>query len=89
MKTKIQYFKIVKKWCVMQKFIKIYTIPKETLEERKIKEYIKCYVKELQRHFDMPDKKMRSILYKVYKTMPPVSFIKKLIYMLKSFCSKN
>jgi len=73
----------------MQKFIRIYKIPKETLEERKIKEYISCYVKELQRHFDMSDKKMRSILYKVYKDLPPFSFIKKLICVIKSICNRS
>lgn len=35
--------------------------------ERKAKEYINKYLKELQRHFDLSDRKMRIILYKIYK----------------------
>ena len=32
-------------------------------EEEKVREYISKYLKELQRHFDMPDDTMRSIIY--------------------------
>lgn len=57
----------------------------ENFEELKVQEYIKKYVKELQRHFDMSDKKIRTIIYRVYKELSPISFIKKWFYMLKSF----
>ena len=61
---------------------RIYTI--DDAEELKVKEYINNYIKELQRHFDVPDKRMRAIIYSVYKDSVPVSFMKNLIYMLKS-----
>lgn len=61
---------------------RIYTI--DDAEELKVKEYINNYIKELQRHFDVPDKRMRAIIYSVYKDGVPVSFMKNLIYMLKS-----
>ena len=59
----------------------------ENFEELKVQEYIKKYVQELQRHFDMSDNKIRVILYRVYKELAPINFIKKWIYMLKSFCN--
>ena len=59
----------------------------ENFEELKVQEYIKKYVRELQRHFDMSDNKIRVILYRVYKELAPINFIKKWIYMLKSFCN--
>ena len=61
----------------------------ETNKEIKVKQYINNYLIELQRHFDMPDKKMRQILYRVYKDKGNLSksirFIKKYISMVKSF----
>ena len=58
-------------------------------KETKVKEYIKNYLTELKRHFDIPDKKMRSILYCIYKDTNAMSkfrnFIKKHISMVKSF----
>ncbi|MBR2068165.1 MAG: hypothetical protein IJ877_00245 [Candidatus Gastranaerophilales bacterium] len=70
-----------------------YNFENETDKELKIKKYISCYLDELQRHFDMPDKKMRTILYKIYKESCPISkfksLIKKYFYMVKSFYRKN
>ncbi len=61
----------------------------ETEKETKIKNYITNYLLELQRHFDMSDKMMRIILYKVYREKRPISkikkFIKKYMSMVKSF----
>ncbi len=61
---------------------RIYTI--DDAEELKVKEYINNYIKELQRHFDVSDRRMRAILYSVYKDSVPVSFVKNFVYMLKS-----
>ena len=68
-------------------FKKTYNIEKitqETVDERKVKEYIDKYIKELQRHFDMPDNKMRSIIYKIYRELCPINFMKNWLDMLKS-----
>jgi len=47
--------------------------------ENKAKEYIYKYLKELQRHFDLPDKKMRRILLRIYKDTSEFSlFIKQM-----------
>ena len=56
----------------------------ENYKEARVKEYINKYIKELQRHFDMSDKKMRSIIYKVYQDLSPFNLIKSWIYMIKS-----
>ena len=66
----------------------------ETEKEIKIKGYINNYLKEIQRHFDVSDKYMRILLYKIYKQKSPAAKIKilskKCISMVKSFCkSKN
>ena len=58
----------------------------ESYKEKRVKEYINKYIRELQRHFDMSDKKIRSIIYKVYQELSPFNFIKTWIYMLKSKC---
>jgi len=68
----------------MQKFFNKNKILEQTYKENRVKEYINKYIKELQRHFDLPDNKMRMILYKVYKELSPFSFIKTWIYMVKS-----
>lgn len=85
MKSKNQLYKINLNGVDMQIFRQ-----KETFEETKVKEYIDRYVKELQRHFDLPNKKIRIILYRVYKDLSPFSFVKasvfKLISMIKSKC---
>lgn len=83
MKNKFNFNKIYKKWAIMKNFIQ----KQENFEELKVQEYIKKYVRELQRHFDMSDNKIRVILYRVYKELAPINFIKKWIYMLKSFCN--
>jgi len=45
--------------------------------ELKVIEYINKYLQELQRHFDISDRKMRYILYKIYKDSSLVNkFIK-------------
>ena len=66
---------------------------RETDKEIKDKEYINNYLNELKRHFDMPDKKMRSILYNIYKDTSSISkgrlLIKKYMSMLKSFYRKQ
>ena len=68
----------------MQKFFDKNKSLEETYKELRVKEYINKYIKELQRHFDMPDKKMRSIIYKVYQDLSPFNLIKSWIYMIKS-----
>ena len=68
----------------MQKFFNKNKTLDETYKELRVKEYIKKYIKELQRHFDMPDKKMCLIIYKVYQDLRPLNLIKTWIYMLKS-----
>ena len=72
----------------MQAFNEISDIDKEA----KIKEYINSYIKELQRHFDMPDKTMRHVIYKVYRELSPMNYIdiffKKTLSMIKSFYKK-
>lgn len=70
----------------MQNFFQKDKSLEEIFKEKRVKEYINKYIKELQRHFDMSDKKMRSILYKVYLELSPFNFIKTWIYMLKSKC---
>lgn len=68
----------------MQKFFDKNKSLEETYKELRVKEYINKYIKELQRHFDMSDNKMRSIIYKVYKDLSPFNLIKSWIYMIKS-----
>ena len=68
----------------------------ETPDEKKVREYIAKYLKELQRHFDVPDRKMRLIIYKIYKDLTPLSlitlfylaFVKKIKSMIKSLYRK-
>ncbi len=64
----------------------------QDMQELKVREYINKYIKELQRHFDMSDKRMRVILYRIYKETGPLNFIKTLIKtrlsMLKSKYNK-
>ncbi len=68
----------------MQKFFDKNKTLEQTYKENRVKEYINKYIKELQRHFDLSDSKMRMILYKVYKELSPFSFIKTWISMVKS-----
>lgn len=61
-------------------------------EERKVKEYINRYLKELQRHFDMSDSRIRTIIFSIYQDLSPYNFIKlyikKQLDMLKSLYKK-
>lgn len=68
----------------MQKFFDKNKSLEDTYKETRAKEYINKYIKELQRHFDISDIKMRSIIYKVYKDLSPFNLIKSWIYMVKS-----
>lgn len=68
----------------MQKFFDKNKSLEESYKETRVKEYINKYIKELQRHFDISDIKMRSIIYKVYKDLSPFNLIKSWIYMVKS-----
>ncbi len=76
----------------MQKFINKKVISDTDYQELKVREYMNRYVKELQRHFDLPDSVMRSILYKVYKDLSPLNFIKvfikNMLCVIKSNCIK-
>ncbi len=49
----------------------------QSFEDIKVKEYIKKYIKEVQRHFDLSNIKMRHIVFQVYKDLSPFSQIKK------------
>ena len=79
----------------MQKFFRKYKTVKDQNNtfEPKAREYLYKYIKELQRHFDLPDKKMRLILYRIYKDTSSfslfVKFMKKKLSMLKSKYTKN
>lgn len=68
----------------MQKFFNKDKTLEQECDEIKVKEYINKYIKELQRHFDVSDKNMRQILYKVYKELSPLNFIKTWVSMVKS-----
>ena len=68
----------------MQKFFQKKKNLEEIYKETRVKEYINKYIKELQRHFDMSDKKMRTIIHDVYKDLSPINLIKTWIYMIKS-----
>ena len=83
------FLKYLKKWCIMQNFFQKSENLEETYKEARVKEYINKYIKELQRHFDVSDKKMRSIILKVYKDLSPLNLIKTWIYMIKSNCIKE
>ncbi len=61
------------------------TIKEENPDELKAKEYMNKYIKELQRHFDLSDRKMRAILHKIYKETGPLFFLKR---VLKKFSRK-
>ena len=65
----------------------------QDMQELKVREYMNKYIKELQRHFDMSDRRMRVILYRIYKETGPLNFITTLIKtklsMLKSKYKKH
>ena len=77
----------------MRKIVQNKKMTEKNLEDLKVKEYMDKYIKELQRHFDMPDGRMRLILYKIYKELSPFCFIKTFfknqINMIKSFCEEK
>ena len=51
----------------MRKFVENKKITEKNLEDLKVKEYMDKYIKELQRHFDMSDNRMRIIYIKFTK----------------------
>ena len=73
----------------MQNFFKENKDTYNSQKEKKVKEYIKRYFIELQRHFDVSDSQMRNIIHEIYKELSPCYLIKKIVkeklYMLKSF----
>lgn len=81
----------------MQKFFQKYKKPNNEPQknsiEPKVKEYLYKYLKELQRHFDISDRKMRIILYRIYKDTSNfnlfIKFIKKKLSVLKSKYKEN
>ena len=73
----------------MKNFFNKNKAPEEIYKEIRVKEYINKYIKELQRHFDVSDKRMRSIIYKVYQDLSPFNLIKSWIYMIKSKYTKR
>ena len=76
----------------MRNFISKKHILKDIYIDYKIKNYINMYIKELQRHFNVSDKKMTDILYDVYCDLKPSGFIKKILYAkmrIKSFLKKE
>jgi len=50
-------------------------------EELKIKEYILRYIKELQRHFDLPDSRLKAVIGSIYRDF---SFLNKAKTMMKN-----
>jgi len=64
--------------------MKIFDKKTENEKEIKIKEYMNNYIFELQRHFDLSDRKMRIILHKIYKEKSPLNVIKNWFSMVKS-----
>ena len=71
----------------MRKFVQNKKMTEKNLEDLKVKEYMNKYIKELQRHFDMSDKRMRLILYKIYKESSPVNIAKK--FFKNAFKTQN
>lgn len=72
----------------MENFNFKFNNPEENHTDKRVKEYISCYLKELQRHFDITDKKMRTLIYQIYQELKPLNFFKKNIYVLKSLYHK-
>ena len=77
---------------VMKNFLRKYRNSNDIQEngymEIKAGEYVYRYLKEIQRHFDLSDEKMRRIIHKIYKDTGLfgkfTKFMKKKISMLKS-----
>lgn len=68
----------------MKNFFQKNNNPQELFKEIRVHEYMSKYIKELQRHFDITDNKMRKILYQIYQEMSPLNIIKSWLYMIKS-----
>ena len=68
----------------MKNFFQKNNNPQEFFKEIRVQEYMSKYIKELQRHFDVSDSKMRKILYQIYQEMSPLNVIKSWLYMIKS-----
>ena len=73
-----------------------YIRKKQNLEEiytdYKIKDYLNRYLKELQRHFNISDRRMKFLLLEVYRDLKPFDFIKKICYIkmqMKKFLTKE
>ena len=77
----------------MQIFFQKEQTIEENLKEIKVQAYLNKYLEELQRHFDMSDRKMRKILFRVYKDLGPFGYlnaiIKKRLSMIKSFIRRK
>ncbi len=77
----------------MRRFVQNKKITEKKLEDLKVKEYMDKYIKELQRHFDVSDKRMRTILYQVYQEFSPYNFLKNFlknqITMIKSLYNQK
>ena len=77
----------------MQIFFQKEQTIEENLKEIKVQAYLNKYLEELQRHFYMSDKKMRKILFRVYKDLGPFGYlnaiIKKRLSMIKSFIRRK
>ena len=82
MENFVKNFKIFVRYITMRKKIK-------NEKDLKVIEYLKNYIRELQRHFDMSDRKMRIIILKVYRDMHPFSILKKIIKNPISMISFN
>jgi len=79
----------------MKKFFRNfnYNYEEKIFEELKIKEYILKYIKELQRHFDLPDKRIKIIIRSIYHDLSFFSkikiIVKKKFEVLKSLIIKK
>ena len=77
----------------MRRFVQNKKITEKNLEDLKVKEYMDKYIKELQRHFDVSDKRMRTILHQVYQEFSPYNFLKNFlknqITMIKSLYNQK
>ena len=62
----------------MRKFIPKKQNLEEVYTNYKIKDYLNRYLKELQRHFNVSDKRMKLLLLEVYRDLKPFDFVKKI-----------
>jgi len=79
---------------IMKKFFRKFkkNNTENSYAEIKVREYICKYLKELQRHFDLSDKRMRIILRRICKDSGNfnifIKFMKKKLSVLKSRCTR-